>query len=148
MNSEDLCLTPATDLSVAIRARKLSPVEIVEAILARIDALNPRLNAYLAVDAERAVDNARDAETAIMRGLPLGPLHGLPVSIKDLEPTAGLRYTCGSKIYADQVADVDGIISERVKAAGGIILGKTNTPHFGHKDTTYTPMLSNPAWSK
>ena len=134
MNAEDLCFTPATDLSAAIRARKLSPVEIIEAILARIDMLNPRLNAYLAVDAERAVDIAREAEAAIMRGVPVGPLHGLPVSIKDLEPTAGLRYTCGSKVYANQVAHFDGIISERVKAAGGIILGKTNTPHFGHKD--------------
>jgi Asp-tRNA(Asn)/Glu-tRNA(Gln) amidotransferase A subunit family amidase len=69
-----------------------------------------------------------------MRGEPVGPLHGLPVSIKDLEPTAGLPCTYGSKFYAGQVAGQDGMVSERVKAAGGIIIGKTNTPHYGHKD--------------
>ena len=134
MDSTELCFTPATELAKAIQSKQLSPVEIVEAILARIERLNPRLNAYLAVDAAGARDAARAAEMAIMRGESLGALGGLPVSIKDLEPTAGLRYTSGSKLYADRVAEADGIISERVRAAGGIILGKTNTPHVGHRD--------------
>ncbi len=134
MNATDLCLTPATDLAAAIRARQVSPVEIIEAVLARIEALNPRLNAFLAVDAERAREAAQGAEGAVMRGDSLGLLHGLPVSIKDLEPSAGMRYTSGSKFTANRVAEFDSLVTERVKAAGGIVIGKTNTPHSGHKD--------------
>ncbi len=134
MNSTELCYTPATDLARMLRTRELSPVEIVDALLARIENLNPRINAYLTVDVDGARAAAQAAETAIMRGDDLGVLHGLPVSIKDLEPTAGLRCTYGSKLYADHVADIDGVVSQRVKAAGGIVIGKTNTPHFGHKD--------------
>ncbi|GIX45867.1 MAG: amidase [Candidatus Tectimicrobiota bacterium] len=134
METAELCFTPATVLARAIRARKLSPVELVEAVLARIEALNPRLNAFLTVDAEGARRAARAAEAAVQRGETLGLLHGLPVSIKDLEPTAGLRCTYGSKFFEHSIAEQDGIVSERVRAAGGIILGKTNTPHFGHKD--------------
>ncbi len=130
----DLCYTPATELAALIRRRALSPVELMEAVLARIDAVNPRLNAFLAVDAIRARAQARAAEDAVMRGEPLKALHGLPVSIKDLEPSAGLRCTYGSKFFEDTIADVDGMVTARVKAAGGIIIGKTNTPHYGHKD--------------
>jgi Asp-tRNA(Asn)/Glu-tRNA(Gln) amidotransferase A subunit family amidase len=130
----DLCFTPATELAAAIRTRKISPVDVVEAVLARIEALNPQLNAFLTVNADEVREAARVAEADVMRDDELGPLHGLPVSIKDLEPSAGLRCTFGSKFYTDHIAETDGIITERVKAAGGIILGKTNTPHFGHKD--------------
>ncbi|MEZ4862124.1 MAG: amidase family protein [Caldilineaceae bacterium] len=136
MNNTDLCFTPATELSAAIRARQLSPVEIVEAVLARIEALNPTLNAFLAIDHDGARAAARSAESAVMHGEALGLLHGVPVSIKDLEPTAGLRCTYGSKFYADNIATFDGLVTERVKQAGGIITGKTNTPHYGHKDMT------------
>ena len=136
MDTTELCFTPATELAAAIRARQLSPVEIMDAVLARIDALNPQLNAFLAIDPEGALAAARQAEAAVMRGDELGVLHGLPVSIKDLEPTAGLRCTYGSKFYADNIATTDGLVTERVKAAGGIITGKTNTPHYGHKDMT------------
>ena len=134
MTPPDLCRAPATELSAAIRAKQLSPVELVEAVLARIESVNPAINAYLTVDGARALDSARAAENAVMRGDELGPLHGLPVSIKDLEPSAGLRYTSGSLLYSDLIADYDGIVTERVKAAGGIVIGKTNTPHLGHKD--------------
>ena len=136
MSTSDLCFTPATELAAAIRNRDLSPVELTDAILARIDALNPKLNAFLAIDHDGARAAAREAEAAVMRGDDLGLLHGIPVSIKDLEATAGLRCTYGSKFYADNIADYDGLITERVKAAGGIITGKTNTPHYGHKDMT------------
>lgn len=132
--TSELCFTPATELAAMIRGRKISPVEVVEAVLGRIEALNPRLNAYLAINDEGARQAAKAAETAVMQEEALGLLHGLPVSIKDLEPTAGLRCTYGSKFYADNIAKIDGIITERVKAAGGIIIGKTNTPHYGHKD--------------
>src|SRR5215472_6622669 len=134
MDTTDLCFTPATELAAMIRRRTLSPVEIMDAVLARIEALNPRLNAYLTVDAERAREQAKAAEAAVMQGETLQPLHGLPVSIKDLEPSAGLRCTYGSKFFEHNIADVDGMVTERVKAAGGIVIGKTNTPHYGHKD--------------
>lgn len=136
MDTTELCFTPATELAAAIRRRQLSPVELVDAVLARIDALNPKLNAFLTVDGEGARAAAHQAEVAVMRGERLGLLHGLPVSIKDLEPTAGLRCTYGSKFYENNIATFDGLVTERVKAAGGIITGKTNTPHYGHKDMT------------
>jgi len=134
MDTIDLCFTPATALAAMIRSHQLSPVEIMDTILARIETLNPRLNAYLAVDAERAREQAQAAEAALMRGASPQVLHGLPVSIKDLEPSAGLRCTYGSKFFEHNIADVDGMVTERVKAAGGIVIGKTNTSHYGHKD--------------
>lgn len=134
MDHTELGFTPATELLAAMRAKQLSPIEIIDAVLARIDALNPRLNAFLAIDAEGARVAAQAAEAAIMRGDALGPLHGLPVPIKDLEPSAGLRCTYGSLFYKDHIADLDGAVTGRVKAAGGIVIGKTNTPHYGHKD--------------
>jgi Asp-tRNA(Asn)/Glu-tRNA(Gln) amidotransferase A subunit family amidase len=134
MDATELCFTPATELSRAIRAKTLSPVEIIDAVLDRIEALNPRLNAFLAVNADGARQAAQQAEAAVMRGEALGLLHGLPVSIKDLEPSAGLRCTYGSKFFEHHIADVDGMVTQRVKAAGGIVLGKTNTSHYGHKD--------------
>lgn len=136
MDTTELCFTPATELAAAIRSRQLSPVELVDAVLARVETLNPQLNAFLAVDAEGARAAAHRAEAAVMQGEPLGALHGLPISLKDLEPTTGLRCTYGSKFYANNIATFDGIVTERVKAAGAIIIGKTNTPHYGHKDMT------------
>ena len=134
MDATDLCFTPATHLAAAIRERRLSPVEIMDAVLARIEAVNPHLNAFLAVDGERAREGAKAAEAGVMRGEAAGALYGLPVSIKDLELVAGLRCTFGSKFFADNVADSDGLVTERAKDAGGIVIGKTNTSHYGHKD--------------
>ena len=134
MDATELCFTPATELAAAIRERRLSPVEIMDAVLARIEAVNPHINAYLAVDAERARDAAKAAEAGVMRGEASGALYGLPVSIKDLELVAGLRCTFGSKFFADNIADSDGLVTERTKGAGGIVIGKTNTSHYGHKD--------------
>ncbi len=134
MDATELCFTPATELAAAIRERRLSPVEIMDAVLARIEAVNPHINAFLAVDGERARDAARAAEAGVMQGKATGALYGLPVSIKDLEPVTGLRCTFGSKFFADNIADSDGLVTERAKAAGGIVVGKTNTSHYGHKD--------------
>ena len=134
LDNDDLCLTPATELAAAIRSRDVSPVDIVEAVLARIESLNEQVNAFITVDADGALESARAAEAAVMAGEELGPLHGLPVSIKDLEPVAGLRCTYGSKFFEANIADIDGIVTERTKAAGGIIIGKTNACHSGHKD--------------
>ena len=87
--NDELCLTPATELAAAIRARDVSPVELAAAVLARIEALNGQINAFLTVDADGAMEAARAAEAAVMAGEDLGLLHGIPVSIKDLEPVAG-----------------------------------------------------------
>jgi len=122
---------PAAEMAAAIRARRLSPVEALEAVLAQIERVNPAVNAIVTVAADRAREDARAAEAAVMRQRPLGPLHGVPVSIKDLTPTAGIRTTFGSLAFADHVPAEDALIVERLRTAGTIILGKTNTPEMG-----------------
>ena len=147
MEATELCYTPATQLAAAIRTKQVSPVEVVDAVLARIERLNPRLNAYCTVTADLARATARAAEAAVLRREALGPLHGVPYSLKDLTPTQGIRTTFGSKIFEHHVPTEDAILVERLRAAGGILLGKTNTPEFGCKGmtdnkifgTTYNP---------
>src|SRR5215470_14921834 len=104
----ELCFTPATELARRIRARELSPVELLDAVLARVEAVDPLVHAFVTVDAERARATAREAEAAVVSGADLGPLHGLPVSVKDLEPVAGVRTTMGSRFYEDSVPAADG----------------------------------------
>jgi Asp-tRNA(Asn)/Glu-tRNA(Gln) amidotransferase A subunit family amidase len=134
MNATDLCYTPATELARLYRAKKLSPVEVTDAVLARIERLNPKLNAYLTVTADHARELARAAEARATRGELRGPLDGIPYSIKDLEPTAGIRTTYGSKFFEQNVPTDDGAVAARLRGSGGVLLGKTNTPHFGYKD--------------
>jgi Asp-tRNA(Asn)/Glu-tRNA(Gln) amidotransferase A subunit family amidase len=129
-----LAYAPAITLVEGIRTRRVSPVELLDDVLDRAERLQSSVHAFVTLDAERARDAGRAAEAAVMRGDPLGPLHGLPVSVKDLEPTAGLRTTYGSKFFEDFVPDFDGAVAARLRASGAIIFGKTNTPHFGHKD--------------
>lgn len=136
MEATEICYLPATELGEAIRSKKVSPVEVVDAILARIERYNPRLNAYCTVTAAAARAAAKEAEAAVMRGDTLGALHGIPVSIKDLVATKGVRTTQGSKLYEHFIPDEDAPVVERLKRAGAIILGKTNTPAFGHKAIT------------
>jgi aspartyl-tRNA(Asn)/glutamyl-tRNA(Gln) amidotransferase subunit A len=136
MDQVDLCYRPATELARDIAAKRLSPVEAVEAFLARIEGLNPRLGAYCTLTADEARAAARRAEAAVMRDELLGPLHGVPVSIKDLIVTKGIRTTRGSKLFEGAVPEQDAPTVERLKAAGAIILGKTNTPEFGWKGVT------------
>jgi amidase len=128
--------TSATELARLIRRGKLSPVELVEHLLARIEQVNPTVNAYCTIAAEQAREAAHAAERAARTGDDLGLLHGVPYSLKDLTPTKGIRTTMGSKIFEHQVPDADGLIVERLRAAGGILLGKTNTPEFGCKPLT------------
>lgn len=132
--ASDLCFTPATELRVLIRDRQLSPVELLDAVLARCEEVEPTIHAFVTIDAEGARAAAKSAEAAVMRGDDLGPLHGIPVSIKDLFATAGMRTTYGSKFFEDFVPDYDAVAVERIRRAGGVIFGKTNTPAFGHKD--------------
>jgi aspartyl-tRNA(Asn)/glutamyl-tRNA(Gln) amidotransferase subunit A len=136
VTDDALCVMPATDLAPAIRERRISPVEVVDAVLARIARLNPRLRAYLTVTDDLARHAAREAEQAVMRGDPLGPLHGVPVGVKDLSYTKGIRTTRGSLLYKDFVPDEDHPVVERLYRAGAIIVGKTNTPEFGWKGAT------------
>ena len=131
MRDTEICYMPAVDMSQAIRTRKLSPVEVINAVVSRIEWLNPRINAYCTLLVEGARKQAQEAEAMVMRGDKLGPLHGIPIAIKDLEFTKGVRTTSGSKIYEDFIPDYDAIFVERLKAAGAIMLGKTNTPEFG-----------------
>jgi Asp-tRNA(Asn)/Glu-tRNA(Gln) amidotransferase A subunit family amidase len=132
--NDELCFIPAATLSEWIYARKVSPVEIVEAVLDRIERLNPRLNAFLTVTPDLARQQARAAEERAVRSELRGPLDGIPCSIKDLEPTAGVRTTFGSKWFEHNVPTEDGAVAGRLRSAGMILLGKTNTPNFGHKD--------------
>ena len=131
LNDQELAVTPAYRLRELIGAKQLSPVELTEACLRRVDALNPELNAFLTVCADEALRDTRTAEEAVQRGDSLGPLHGIPTSIKDLLPTKGVRTTRGSLIFKDWVPEEDDLLVARIREAGAIILGKTNTPEFG-----------------
>ena len=139
MSPQDLPFLPATQAAALIRNRRLSPVEYVRAVLAAVEAQQPRLNAFATIDAARAMEAAQAAEQAVMDGAATGPLHGVPVNIKDLFATAGLRTAYGSAIYADNVPDHDDVLVARLKAAGAIVIGKTTTPEFGHKGLTDGP---------
>jgi amidase len=131
-DNRDVCFIPAGELVRLYRARKTSPLEVMQAVLARIDAVNPAVNAYVTVARESALTAARRATRALGRkGTALPPLHGVPVSIKDLTSTKGIRTTWGSLIYQDHVPTEDDLVVQRLKAAGAIVVGKTNTPEFG-----------------
>ena len=134
-------MTDATDLAEAIRTRRLSPVELMRDTLDRIERSQPVLNAFITVAADSALAAARQAENAVMRGDRLGPLHGLPVAVKDLIPTAGIRTTWGSLICKEHVPTADAEAIARLKRAGGIIVGKTTTPEFGQQCLTQAPLF-------
>ena len=125
------CDMTATHLRQMIGRKDISPVELVEASIERIEMVDPSLNAFVTKNYEAARKTAKIAEKNVLEGELLGLLHGLPIGIKDLEATAGLRTTLGSKLYADHVPTTDLGCVANVRNAGGIILGKTNTPEFG-----------------
>jgi aspartyl-tRNA(Asn)/glutamyl-tRNA(Gln) amidotransferase subunit A len=137
----DLCFTPAVELAALIRRRALSPVEVTRAVLERIERVDPGLNAYVLVHGERARAQARHAEDAVMAGEPLGPLHGVPVSIKDNMWTAGDRTTFGSRLFADFVPPEDAPAVARLRAAGAIFVGRTNLPEFAWRGSTDNPLF-------
>ena len=126
-------------LSALLCAGKLSPVELTQATLDRIERKNPELNAYLTVLADAALEQARQAEREIRAGQYRGPLHGVPVSVKDIFFTRGTRTTCGSKIYADYVPDFDATTVERLRAAGAVLVGKTNLHELAYGITNNNP---------
>jgi len=128
--ADDLNRRPAAELARLIRSKAVSPVEVLGAHLDAIARINPAVNAICTLAAESATAAARQAEDAVMRGDPLGPLHGIPVGIKDVTPTAGIRTTYGSRLYADHVPTEDAAVVASLKAAGAVVLCKTNTPEF------------------
>ncbi len=130
--SMNICDLRATELAQLIKEKKLSPVEVTQAYLERIDKLNSKVNAFITLDSEGALSQARRAENEEATG----PLHGVPVAIKDLSYTKGMRTTCGSLTLKDNIPDFDSISVTRIRQAGAIILGKTNTPEFGYKGIT------------
>jgi len=138
MRENDPNWLSATEQAALIRSRKLSPLELVDTLLARIDKLNPRINAFVLINADQARREARAAERAVgKRGAKLGPLHGVPFGVKDLVVTKGVRTTFGTPLYRDNVPAEDAPMVERLKAAGGIMIGKTNTPTFGWIGATH-----------
>ena len=149
MDDLALAFISTTELRRLIRERALSPVELTEALLRQVERVNPVVNAFCTVAADQALAAARAAEAAVMRGDPLGLLHGIPVGIKDMVPTAGIRTTYGSRLYADNVPTEDALEVARLKQAGAIVLGKTNTPEFAAGPNTLNVLFGatrNP-WS-
>ena len=130
MADKSLLHMSARELVRLIASRGISPLEVLDVYLAAIEALNPQINAIVTVAAEQARDAARSAEHAVMKGGTLGALHGLPIGIKDITPTAGIRTTYASPLYKDYVPAEDAEAVRRLKAAGAIVLAKTNTPEF------------------
>lgn len=128
---ENLAFAPAVELRKLIVEKQVSPVELTELYLERMSRLDPQLNSYLTVTSDIALDAARKAEKAVVDGGTLGVLHGIPISIKDLQMTKGVRTTGGSLAYKDRIPDADCAVVERVLAAGAVMLGKTNSPEFG-----------------
>jgi aspartyl-tRNA(Asn)/glutamyl-tRNA(Gln) amidotransferase subunit A len=137
---DDLMDMDALTLAELVRCGEVSPVEAVSAALDRI-AARADLNAFITVTAESALAEARAAEAAVRRGDALGPLHGLPYSVKDLTLTAGVRTTMGSALFEHFVPREDAVAVARMKAAGAILIGKTTTPEFGHKQSTDAPLF-------
>ena len=137
----DLTFTPAARLATLYRGRKVSPLEVMEAVLARVDRVNPRVNAVVTLARETALDEARRATDALQPRATLPPLFGIPVGIKDVTPTRGLRTTYGSKLFESHVPDEDALVVARLRAAGAIVLGKTNTPEFAFGPNTFNAVF-------
>src|SRR4051812_17143616 len=147
--SDELCLLPATELRARIVRKEVSPVEITRAVLARAERLQPELNCFITLCGDEAMAEARKAEREVMAGGPLGLLHGIPFTVKDIVNTKGVRTTFGAVPYKDNVPDHDAVAVARMRAAGAILVGKTTTPEFGTKCLTDSPLFGRTrnAWS-
>lgn len=135
-NKRDITWRSAIELAEMIKRREVSVTELTSIFLEKIEKVNPKINAFCTIMKDEAMEQAKEADDMVRNGEPLGPLHGVPVAIKDLTPVKGVRYTLGSKLFENQIADRDAVVVKRIRQAGGIIIGKTNTPEFGHKGTT------------
>jgi len=141
MTDTALCFLTAVELAQKIRAGEISAVETMEAHLAQIEKVNPQVNAIVTLLPEMAMEAARKADEKLARGEEVGPLHGLPVAHKDLVQTKGIRTTFGSLVYENFVPDEDALLVERLREAGAILLGKTNTPEFGAGSQTFNKVF-------
>jgi amidase len=141
MGSDDSCLLPATEQACGLRDGSLGAVELVTAHLARIERINPAVNAIVTLVADRATAGAHAADRLRAQGGTLPALHGLPIAHKDLVDTAGVRTTYGSPSFRDHVPGEDALLAARVKSAGAILLGKTNTPEWGAGSNTFNPVF-------
>ncbi|MDX1983941.1 MAG: amidase [Bryobacteraceae bacterium] len=137
----DLCFLTARELARRMRKRDLSAREVLAAHLAQIERVNPKVNAVVTLVAEAAARRAAEADQAAAKGRFLGPLHGLPIAHKDLQDTRGIRTTYGSPLFRDHVPDRDTLLIERLRGAGALTLGKTNTPEFGAGSQTFNPVF-------
>lgn len=137
---EDLADRSASELAGLVRSREISPVEVVEDCLARVERFNPAVNALVTLN-PRALDEADELERRLVRGEEIGLLAGLPVGIKDVTPVAGLRTTFGSTLYRDHVPTEDALVVQRLRAAGAVILGKTNCPEFAAGGATFNDVF-------
>jgi Asp-tRNA(Asn)/Glu-tRNA(Gln) amidotransferase A subunit family amidase len=140
---DELCFTPAVDLAWMLRSRELSARELLGAFLRRIHRVNPQLNAIVSLAEPQALERAAAADEAAARGSVLGLLHGLPIAVKDLADTAGIRTTYGSPLFADHVPDADAPHVALLRAAGAVIVGKTNTPEFGAGSQTFNSVFGS-----
>lgn len=146
-SNDDLALLSLREASDLVRKKKVSPVELTTACLARIDRSNPTLNAFITVTRVSALQQARDAETEIAHGKWRGPLHGIPIALKDLFDTAGVRTTAGSGVFKDRIPAEDADVVRRLKTAGAVLLGKTNMQEFAFGGTSlisYFGAVRNP----
>jgi len=132
LSAGELPLIDLSDVSRAVQKKEVSPVELTEACLARIEKLNPSLNAFITVTGTAALEDARKAEAEITRGEWKGPLHGIPLAVKDLVETAGVKTTAASAVLKDNVPAVDAEVIRRLKLAGAILLGKLNLHEFAY----------------
>lgn len=137
----EICRMDAVTLAAHIRSKRLSPVEVIEAVLARMERLEPRLHAFCTPTPELARAEAKRIEADIMAGRPTGPLAGVPLGHKDLILTKGVRTTSGSLAYKDFIPDEDDVVVERIRAAGAVMIGKTNVPEFGYSPTGHNPVF-------
>ena len=140
-SANEICSLDAVTLAGLVRAKKLSPVEVTDAVLARMDRLEPMLHAFCTPTPEIARKAAKDIEKRIMAGEDVGPLAGVPWGCKDLICTAGIRTASGSFAYADFVPDEDDVVVERMRDAGAVMLGKTNVPEFGYSGVGHNPVF-------
>ncbi len=137
----EICFKDAIDLARMIRTRKVTAAEMMAAFLTQIERVNPKVNAICTLVPEEALRAAEEADKCIVRGGTTGPMHGLPIAVKDLVLTKGIRTTYGSRIYKDFIPDQDALFVERFKASGAILIGKTNTPEFGAGSQTFNEVF-------
>src|SRR5579872_6442430 len=140
MDSDTLAYTPAVELAGLIRQKKLSPVELMSALLQRIEALDPRVNAFAYLAADAAMDDAKRAEAALMKDERIGRLHGIPATIKDLAITKDMPTQMGSHIFAGNRPTEDAPVVPRLREEGAIVMGKTTTSEFGWTGVSHSPL--------